>query len=125
MDALEDAALHLTIPACELTLRHAILGIGILLAYNLSALLLRLVPDVDVFRTNNYIHRLILAEARIDAVEHLAAELDLLVLDHPGTQNVTLANEVCHKAVLRLIVDIGWCTDLLYFSLAHHHHAVG
>ena len=122
--ALEDTTLHLAVPFREFPLRHAIFYVILFIHSHLTALLIFLAPNINIFRSDNNIHRIILTETGIDTIELLSAERNTFVTNHRTAQNITLADKVRHKAVLRLIVDIRRCTDLLDLTFAHHHHTV-
>ena len=47
------------------------------------------------------------------------------VADHRTVEDIALADEVRHKGILRLVVDILRCADLLDAALVHDHHGVG
>ena len=123
--ALEDTTLHLAVPLGELTLRYAILIVLVFLIRYTTAFLIFLAPNIDILRTNDHIHGVVLTETRIDTIEHLSAELHFLIFDHRTAQDIALADKIRHKAVLRFIVDIRRRTDLLNLTFAHHDHAVG
>ena len=122
--ALEDTTLHLAIPFRKLPLRHAIFYIILFIHSHLTALLIFLAPNINIFGSNNYIHRIILTKTGIDTIEFLSAERNALVADHRAGQDITFSDEIGHKAVLRLIIDIRRRTDLLDLTFAHHNYAV-
>ena len=122
--ALEDTTLHLAVPLRELPLRHAIFYIILFIHSHLTALLIFLAPNINIFRSNHHIHRIVLTKTGIDTIELLSAERYPLVTDHRTRQNITLTDKIRHKAVLRLVIDIRRRTDLLDLTLAHHNYAV-
>ena len=81
--------------------------------------------EVDILRTDYNIDRLVFAESDIDALEFRAENLDEAVLNHNTVNNVAVADEVCNECVLRLIVNILRCTNLLDISLVHDNDRVG
>ena len=81
--------------------------------------------EVDILRTDYNIDRLVFAESDIDALEFHAENLDEAVLNHNTVKNVAVTDEVCNECVLRLIVNILRCTDLLDISLIHDNDRIG
>ena len=124
MNALENATVNHTIPLRELTFRHTVFGIIIFLTHNPSAFLVFLAPNINIFWTNNHIHWIILAKAFVNTIKLLVAELHTFIANHRAAQYITLTNKICHKAVLRLVVYIGWRSNLLNLTFTHHYHAV-
>ena len=64
-------------------------------------------------------------EAAVHAGELLAVHFHDLIPDHDAVEDVALADEVRHKGVLRLVVDVLRRADLLDAALVHDHHGVG
>ncbi len=124
MHTFEDTGLYLAVPLGELTLWHAVFVVVLFVVHYLTAFLVFLAPDVDIFGANHHIHGVVLAEAGVDTVELLSAELHTFVAYHRTAKDVTLADEVGYETVLRLVVDVGRRTYLLYLTFAHHDHAV-
>ena len=76
---LEDTRLYLAVPFGELTLRYPILRIIFRPVRLVRTVRL---PDINILRTNNHLHRFVLAETGVDTIELLAAELYSAVADH-------------------------------------------
>ena len=85
---------------------------------------LRIGRNFDVFRSDHYIHFLVAAESLVHTRNLCSCHLDQTIVDHRSAEDVALADEVCHKRVGWLVVDIGRCSYLLNLSLAHHHDGV-
>ena len=109
-----DGNFHLVVDAFEDQVRHTSMDCAFLRFY-----------EVDILRTDYNIDRLVFAESDIDALEFRAENLDEAVLNHNTVKNVAVADEVCNECVLRLIVNILRCTDLLDISLDHDNDRVG
>ena len=80
---------------------------------------------VDVLRADHHIHRFIGFEAGIQTFKGTAKELDLIVCQHNAVKNVTLADEIRHEGILRLIINIFRLADLLDATLIHDHDGIG
>ena len=80
--------------------------------------------DIQVFRTDHYIHRLVLSKAFIHTFEIVSAEVHQSVPDHGSVQDVTFADKIGYKRIDRFVVDVSRRADLLDLSFAHHHNAV-
>ena len=85
---------------------------------------IRGVEDIDVFRTDNHIHRRIGTEALIDTVERTSGKAHLLVLNHRTVEDVTFTDKVGHEGIGRFIINIHRSTNLLNLALAHHHDGI-
>ena len=81
--------------------------------------------NVNVLRADDHVHRLIGGKALVHTLESAAEEANLKVLQHGSVQNVAFADEVCHKGIFRLIIDILRSADLLDPALVHDHHRIG
>ena len=125
MHSLEDTSLHLSVPLREFPLWYPVIKIHIILILSFVLRPSSFVPYIYVFRSYHHIHRIVLAETGVDTVELLAAELHAFVANHSSTEDITLTDEIRHKAVLRLVIDVGRRTYLLNLAFAHHHHTVG
>ena len=60
----------------------------------------------------------------INALELRTENLDETVLNHDAVENVAVTDEVCNECVLRLIVDVFRCADLLDITLVHDNNRV-
>ena len=69
--------------------------------------------DIHVLRADDDVHRLVFAEATVQAAEFLPAEADPVVFQHDAVDDVALADKICHKGVDRLVVNVRRCADLL------------
>jgi len=81
--------------------------------------------DVDVLGPDDHIHRLVLSKAAVQAGKLPAVHLHQLVPDHDAVNDVGLTDEVRHKGVLGLVIDILRRADLLDAALVHHYDGVG
>ena len=80
---------------------------------------------IDVLRTDDDVHRILLAEAFVHTVELVADETDLAVAHHGAVEDVALADEVCDEGVDRLVVDVHRSADLLDAALVEDDDGIG
>ena len=85
--------------------------------------LLRL-HQVNVLRADHHVHRPVVAEAFVHAGEFRPEDLHQLVPDHGAGDDVALPDEIGHKGILRLIVDLLRRAHLLDVALVHNHDGV-
>ena len=78
-----------------------------------------------ILGTDDHIYRLVLAEAGVHAGKSCAQDLYQIIPDHGGTDDIAVADKVCHKCVLGFVVDLFRTADLLDITLVHHHDGVG
>ena len=78
-----------------------------------------------ILRSYHDIHRFIFTESDIDAFKILPLNIDKAVADHCRRKNIALADKVCHKRILRLIVNVFRRTDLLDVPLIHDDDRIG
>ena len=81
--------------------------------------------QIDVLRPDHHIHRGVGAESLVHTGKPGAEDLHQLVPNHSPVDDVALADEVGHKGVLRLVVDLLRSTHLLDIPLIHDHDGVG
>ena len=81
--------------------------------------------NVNILRADHHVHRLVLFEALVHALEDPAKELDPVILQHDTVQNVAFADEVRHEGVFRLVINILGAADLLDAALIHDHDGIG
>ena len=80
--------------------------------------------DVDVLGADDHVHRLVGGEAAVQALELLAVHAHHAVGVHDAVNDVALANEVGHKGVFGLVIDVQGGADLLDIALVHDHDGV-
>ena len=80
--------------------------------------------NVNILRANDHVHRLVFLKALVYAGEGPAKEFYQPILQHDAVQNVALADEVRHKSVLGLVINILGPADLLDLALVHDDHRV-
>jgi len=90
------------------------------LSGNSSVLRLR---DYNILRSYNNINERSLRHI-IHALELSATKSYLHITCHDSLENVTLADKVRNKCILRLIIYILRCTYLLYSSLRHYNNLI-
>ena len=76
--------------------------------------------DIHVFRSDDDVHCLSAFEALVHALEGVAREPHLEILQHHSVDDVALADEVRYEGVLRLVVHVGGRSDLLDAAVAHY-----
>ncbi len=81
--------------------------------------------NVDVFRPDDYVNRLVFVEAFVYAGKGAAEELDQAVVQHHTVQDVTLTDEISDKRVFRFVVNILGPANLLDAAFVHDHNGVG
>ena len=86
---------------------------------------------IEVLRSDYNIYKVCdafrkLREHRVNAVKCDAArECDFLVLLHCSGYDIRFADEVCDISILRLVVNIDRCSDLLDDAVLHYDDRVG
>ena len=80
--------------------------------------------DINVLGAHNDVHLLVAPEALVDTDEGVTGKGDLQILVHNAVDDITLADKVGNKGVLRLVVDVGRRADLLDFALGHNNDRV-
>ena len=81
--------------------------------------------NVDILGPDDHIDGLVFREALIDALEFPVEESHSVVGQHHAVQNIGFADEIRHKGVLRLIIDILRFADLLDAALVHDDDGIG
>ena len=79
---------------------------------------------VHVLGADDHVHRLVWLKAAVQAAELAAENLHHVVGAHGAVEDVALADEIRHKGVLRLVIDVLGRTYLLYTPLVHDDHGV-
>ena len=74
---------------------------------------------INILRADHNVDRFVFAESDINALELRTENLDETVLNHDAVENVAVTDEVCNECVLRFIVDVFRCADLLDITLVH------
>ena len=69
--------------------------------------------DIHVLGPHDHVDRFLRGKALVHALEHVAGEADLVILEHHAVEDVALADEVGDEGVDRLVVDVGRGADLL------------
>ncbi len=81
--------------------------------------------DINILGADDNVNRLLLAEARVNALEYLTREGDPPVFKHNAVENVALADEVGNESVFGFVVDVNRSADLLDAALGHDDDGVG
>ena len=80
--------------------------------------------NVHILGADDHVHRLPLVKTAVKAGELLPGEGHQPVCQHEPVKDVALTDKVRHKGILRLVVDIHRCADLLDATFRHDDHRV-
>ena len=104
---------HLIVDALENQVGHNTLQGAVLRLYK-----------VNVLRPDDHIHRLIIAKSLVNTCKAGAEDFYQFVPDHGAGYNIALTDEVGHKRIFRLIINLLRGSHLLDVSLVHDHDGV-
>ena len=114
LETVRGGYLHLIVDALENQVGHNTLKGAVLWLYK-----------VNVLGPDNHIHRLIIAESLVNTCKAGAEDFYQFVPDHGAGHNIALTDEVGHKRIFRLIINLLRGSHLLDVSLVHDHDGVG
>ena len=82
------------------------------------------IHQIDILRTDHHIYRLVVAKALIHTGKTGAENLHQLIADHDAGYDIALTDEVCHKGILWLVVDLLGSAHLLDITLIHDYDGI-
>ena len=81
--------------------------------------------QIDVFRTDYHVYRLVYAETAVHTGKFSAEDLYQFIMEHQAVYNVALADKIGYEGIFRLVVYLLRRAHLLDVALVHYDNRIG